>query len=172
MLIEGNNIVLRSIEPCDVDCLYQMITSESIANCVTGKFKNITYEEHLNWFNNLKSEKNTLRLMIVLKTSLQDAFGEVIITDIDNDNKNAQIHIKILDGIYRNKGYGTESLSLTKRICKKNLNLHMLYAYILETNIISQKLFEKNNFIKDGCLIDRVYRNNSYINLLSYYCVL
>jgi len=70
--------------------------------------------------------------------------------DFDPKNLRAGLGIVILDENDRGKGIGEEALSLLIAYAFSILNLHQLYANILEENTISRHLFERLGFEKVG----------------------
>src|SRR5690606_29073108 len=64
--------------------------------------------------------------------------------------------ILIVNSENREKGYGTEVLSLITQYCFTHLGLHQVYANVLADNLASIKLFEKSNFEKIGVKKDWV----------------
>lgn len=64
------------------------------------------------------------------------------------------------------KGYGTEAIKLVRDYAFKVLNLNKICAGIYESNKASIRAFEKADFQQEGILIDHVWSNGSYENLI------
>ena len=162
MNIKKDNILLRSIEDKDLEFLREMINDPEIKKMTVGQCNYVTEEEHLKWFSNLKNEKNRLRFMIEID---RVTIGTIILENIDLSNKNASISIKIGKTDFKGKGYGTKALRLILKYAFDELDLHMIYANVLEYNEASKKLFEKCGFKIDGIKRDAVYRDGKFHRL-------
>jgi RimJ/RimL family protein N-acetyltransferase len=65
--------------------------------------------------------------------------------NIDHRNQNAEIGIYV-DTAYQGKGYAKEAINILVRFGFNELNMHKLYATILDFNVNSVKLFEAAGF--------------------------
>ena len=68
----------------------------------------------------------------------------------------------------RGKGYGSDALNTIVNYAFGEMRLNCIYADVLEYNTVSQKLFEKCGFHRDGVLRSRVFKGGRYINVVSY----
>jgi len=165
MNIRYENILLRAVEMTDLTILHQMINDESIEQMLGGWSFPISFEKQKNWFESLKNETNVLRCMIDVDD--WGVAGTVILSDIDWKNRNAQIHIKIVnDEKFRQKGFGQKAVSAMVQYAFRELNLHCIYAVILEKNLPSQNMFKKCGFIPEGRQRHRIFKSGIYQDLL------
>ncbi|MDT0557512.1 GNAT family N-acetyltransferase [Ichthyenterobacterium sp. W332] len=162
--LQGKYIGLRALEPEDLEFLYQIENDESIwelSNTQTP-YSKFLLEQYLENAHKDIFEAKQLRLVI---TSLEHkTFGLVDIFDFDPKNKRAGIGILISNPEDRDKGYGSEALSLVIKYCFKHLFLHQLYANIDEHNVKSLKLFETQGFKKIGLKEDWNFNGISFSN--------
>ncbi len=163
MLLVDNNIKLRAIEHKDATLLQEMINDPEMEKMVVGWSLPVAEHKQIEWINGLKA--NDMRFIIEVDGI---AIGMASITGFDFKNAIANLNIKIKDGDFKGKGIGTRTIKLLIKYCYDELNLNCLTANILEYNIISQKMFEKCGFKKDGILRSRVYKMGKYHNILSY----
>src|SRR5690554_3171 len=105
MIIKGERIILRAIEPEDKDLLLNIINDHETEYLLGGWSFPVSHKNQLDWINTLKDDKSNLRCII--QTNEKKSIGTVILSDIDYKNGNAAIHIKIGgENEYRGKGYG------------------------------------------------------------------
>src|SRR5690606_16517152 len=97
-----------------------------------------------------------------------ESVGTIILNKIDYKNGNAAIHIKIANGDYRGRGYGTDAVTTVIRYAFEELRLHCVYAQINSDNIGSQKLFSKCGFAEEAELKDRIYKKGNYLSVKLY----
>ncbi len=86
-------------------------------------------------------------------------------------HRNAEIGIVIGDKLAWGKKYGKEAWSLVTEYGFKFLNLHKIYAHIIEENIASIKSAENAGYLKDGLIRDFIYKRGKYLNAF-YYSIL
>jgi len=165
MNIKYENILLRAIEIFDLALLHQMVNDESMEQMLGGWSFPVSLEHQKNWYESLMNEKNVLRCMI--DVDHVGVAGTVILSDIDWKNRNAKIHIKILDvEKFRRKGIGYKSINAIVRYAFQELNLHCIYAIILEDNIPSQKMFTKCRFELEGRQKQRIFKSGMYKDIV------
>lgn len=118
------------------------------------------------WIKAITPNNNILRCIIVDKQDKTTA-GTIILSDIDYKNGTAEIHIKLGKEI-RGKGYGTDAIKTVVKYAFDELRLHCVYAYVNDFNTVSQKLFEKCEFQKEGLLRSRIFKNGSHRDVFIY----
>jgi len=144
--LKGGKIYLRALESTDIDFLYEIENNMSfwhLSDTQTpfSKFILKTYidNSHLDIY-----EAKQLRLVIC---NLNDEpIGLVDLFDFDIRNRRAGIGIIIYNASDRNKGFGTEAIQLMLNYGFSHLQLHQIYANVLEDNSVSLKLFKSFGF--------------------------
>lgn len=167
MNILGNNIILRAISKNDAKLLLDLINDPETEKMLGGSSFPVSLEEQEKWIATQCERSDILRCIVAQKGN-EEGIGTVILSDIDNKNGVAQVHIKMDKQKGRGKGYGTEALKTIVKYAFDELRLNCVYAEILEYNIVSQKLFEKCGFHREAILRERVYKGGKYINVITY----
>jgi diamine N-acetyltransferase len=150
--LEGENILLRALEPEDLDILYQWENDTELwknGSTLTPYSKFALRDYLVNSLHGIFHSRQ-LRLMIIEKKQ-GNAIGTLDLYEYDPIHQRAGIGI-LLDTSHRNKGLGVETLQLTKEYAFRFLQLKQLYAYIPESNLYSHKLFAKCGYIQAGIL--------------------
>ena len=150
--LENENILLRALEPEDLDDLYRWENDSEAwkyGSTLTPYSKFALRDYLINSMNDFVQYKQ-LRLVAVDKKTGQ-SMGTIDLYDYDPLNLRAGIGI-LLDVTYRNKGYGKEILELVKEYAFHVLHLNQLFAYIPESNISSFKLFTACGYVQRGLL--------------------
>lgn len=161
MNIVGKQVTLRAIEPSDCEMLRSLMNDPETEYMLGGWSLPISRDEQAKWCQSLSSSKNTLRVIIEAEEA---SIGTAILSDIDYKNGVAQIHIKLLPGDYRHKGYGSDTINALVRYAFHELRLHCVYAHVNEHNEPSLRLFQKCGFQQEGILRDRLFKKGHYIN--------
>jgi diamine N-acetyltransferase len=148
---KGTEIILRALEPSDIDLLYHWENDPSIwkvSNTIVpySKFILNKYLEnsHLDIY-----QTKQLRLMIDLREKEKDApktIGTVDLFDFDPYHNRAGVGILIGDKSERKKGFASLSLKKLINYAFDTLQLHQIYCNILTENKESLSLFQKHGF--------------------------
>ena len=146
--IEGEKIVLRSVDSSDIDTI--LLWENSSAEPLYGVYdEEYTREDVVQFIENQQryslAETEQLRLMICSHEG--ERLGCVDLTEYDG--RKAFISILIVDLSNRRKGFAENALRITISYAK-SLGLHTLYANILPENLPSISLFKKVGFVKEN----------------------
>ncbi len=145
-MLETSRILLRAVEPEDVDYLFRNENNPEIwelSNTITPFSKN-TLLDYAKSIHDIFAQKQ-FRFMIHLKTE-NKVIGMVDLFDFDFINSRVGLGIIITDLNERNKGFAEESINLVINYSKKTLFLNQLHCSIFSNNISSIKLFSKLGF--------------------------
>ncbi len=167
MFIYGSQVVLRAVEENDNSMLLSLINDPDTEMMLGGSSWPVSEAEQLRWFEKQEQSRDVLRCVVALKDDGL-AIGTLILSDIDQKNGTAQIHIKMSKEKGRGKGYGTDAVKALVRYAFTELRLNCVYASILSYNVASIHLFEKCGFKKDGILRSRVYKGGKFVDVFSY----
>jgi len=162
MSLSGEKIILRALEPEDLNFLYQIENNESfweVSHTQTPFSKYILkrYLEnaHLDIY-----ESKQLRLLIEEK-STRKQIGMIDLFDYNPQHKRAGIGI-LIHPDFEKKGFASEALSIIINYSFSHLQMHQLYANITSDNIKSLALFHKYNFIKTGVKKDWILSEGKF----------
>ena len=165
MIIKGKNVVLRAIEREDAELLRGMMNDPQIESMMWGYSFPVSKQGQEAWMSNLGNEKNVFRAIIEVDGV---GIGQVILSDIDMKNGNAEIHIKLADSNVRGKGYGTDAVETITKYAFEELRLNCVFCRVRVDNTPSRKVFEKCGYQEEGILRSRVYREGKYHDFVEY----
>lgn len=168
MEIIGNKVLLRAIELEDCDLLLRLINDPETEMMLGGFSFPVSSSEQEMWIRNQSKNNNILRCIVTDRNNPQKGLGTVILSDIDYRNGLCQIHIKMAKDIGRGKGYGTDAVKTLSQYAFNELRLNCIYAEVLDYNRISQRLFEKCGYKREGLLRSRVFKSGKYVDVYSY----
>ena len=159
MLLKGNNIKLRALEPSDLELIYSWENNTKIweiSNTLVpfSKFvlKQYLETQHLDIY-------TTKQLRLVLVDKNNDPVGLIDLFEFEPKHKRAGVGI-LIDANQRGKGYAREALELLENYCFNHLDLKQVYANIGFDNLVSLNLFESLGYQKVG--IKREWIKTSY----------
>jgi len=158
--LKGKNIVLRALEPEDLDFLFETENNEDFweVSGTTAPFSKFVLKQYIG--NAGQSIYEALQQRFVIEANKQPV-GMIDLFDFNPDHHRAGIGILILPEFER-CGYAKEALELIIHYSFTKLQLHQLYANITSDNSRSIQLFSKFSFIQIGSKKDWIYTNNTY----------
>lgn len=166
--LKGEHIYLRALESQDLDFLYQLENDTSVweVSGTLAPYSKKVLQLYLDNAHRDIYEVKQLRLCICDMSN--NKIGLIDIFDFDPKHLRAGVGIVVISEKNRNKGVGEEALDLVINYTFSTLNLHQLYANIIETNMPSIRLFEKKGFEKVGVKKDWLLTNGEFKNEILY----
>ncbi|MBN8703987.1 MAG: GNAT family N-acetyltransferase [Bacteroidetes bacterium] len=165
MLLKGEKIELRALEPTDLSLLYTWENNTDIwqvSNTSTPYSKYILEQYILNSHNDIYTTKQ-LRL-IIQETVNGNVVGCIDLFDFDPAHLRAGIGILIANKQDRKNGYATEALDLLIKYSFSVLNLQQLYCNITVDNTASCTLFKKMGFELVGTKKQWIRTENNWLD--------
>lgn len=165
-LLKNDKILLRALEPEDLESLYKWENNSSIwtSGSTISPYSRYVLKEYISQSHLGIYEQKQLRLMIELRETKKPA-GIIDLYDFDPHNRKAGIGI-LLDSECQGDGLATEALQLLIDYAFSFLKLHQLYAYISTANERSRTLFLRNGFTISGTLSAWVSTETGYADVL------
>lgn len=166
--LKGKSIFLRALEPEDLEFLYSIENDTSIWE-ISGTqkpYSKATLKRYLKNAHLDIYEMKQLRLCICKLNG--EVAGLIDLFDFDPKNRRVGIGIVVAEEGDRNKGLGKEALKLLCEYVFAYLNLHQIYANILEDNLTSIHLFEKEGFEKVGSKKDWILSESGFKSEILY----
>lgn len=162
MKLNNDHVLLRAVEPADIDLLYQWendIENWKVSNTQTP-FSRFVLEQYIAGAHQDIYQIKQLRLIIC---DVQNkAVGCIDLFDFDPNHQRAGIGILIAEQSDRKKGYASEALKLLIEYCFTILNLHQLYCNISNDNEASILLFQKHDFKITGIKKEWIREENTF----------
>jgi diamine N-acetyltransferase len=152
-LLQNETIVLRALEPEDLDWLYRWENDPEFwqYGSTLTPYSRFTLREYIsNALSQDIFQSRQLRLMIVEKKS-QQAVGTIDLYDFEPIHLRAGIGL-LIDLDHRRRGFGLQALQLLREYASRILLLKQLYAYIPVSNLPSYRLFQKSGYAEAGLL--------------------
>ena len=164
-MLTGENIILREISLNDTDNIISWRNNPNVKKffCIQ---KDLTREEHINWFNTMIKPGKVKQFIIVDKTVNKD-IGSVYLRDIDYKNLKAEYGIFIGEDYCRGHGIGSEAAKLILDYGFNVLNLHKIFLRAFEENFAAIKSYRKVGFEVEGIFKDDIrLEEKKYINMI------
>jgi diamine N-acetyltransferase len=165
-MLQNETILLRAVEPEDLEVLYKWENDTSIWDVGNTRQPYSMYmlKQYIEQVDKNIYEAGQLRLMIVDKIT-ETALGTVDLFDLDMH------HSRIALGLYiessnQGKGYATQTLHLIENYVFNFLQINQLYCQISTSNIASKLMFEKEKYETNGILKNWIKTPNGYEDII------
>jgi diamine N-acetyltransferase len=159
--LKSEHILLRALTPEDLDFLELVENDEKFWHLsdTLQPFSRTVLKDYID--NSYKDIYEAKQLRLVIALHNKQPIGFIDLYDFDPKNKRAGLGILILED-YQAKGYGTEAVNIMIDYAFDVLDLHQLFASIIEENKGSLKLFRKLGFEVIGLKKDWRYNFGAY----------
>lgn len=149
--LTGTHILLRALEPTDLDFLYLLENDESVweISNTTAPYSKYVLKQYLDNAHKDIYEAKQLRLVICTRDQ-QRPIGFVDLFEFDPKHRRVGIGIVIFAEEDRGKGYAREALELVCRYAFTRMEVHQIFANITADNSRSIQLFEHLGFRQAG----------------------
>ena len=166
--IKGNNIYLRELRQSDLNGNWYSWLNDSEVTVFQNKgiFPN-SIEKQTQYFESLINNNHDIVLAII-EEDTNKHIGCVGLHKIDWVHRSAELGIVIGDRDVWGKKYGKQAWCLITDYGFNVLNLHRIFAVIIEGNIASQKSAESAGFILEGKFKDYLFKGGKYLNAFYY----
>lgn len=167
MNIYGKKIMLRAMEPEDMEIMREMVNDPEIERMVGGWSFPVSKHEQMRWYERVVDDKRNLRF-IIEDMATQTAVGMISLTDIDWKNREAVYAIKLRSDAPKQQGYATDAMFALLQFAFHSLAMHRLSCEVLEYNDGSLRMNEKCGAQREGLKRSAVYKDGAYHNVICY----
>lgn len=171
MLIEGQRVALRALEPADIEVVYRWENDPEVWR-VSGTTAPLSRERIARFIEEQSYDIYATRGMRLVIEVEGIAIGTVDCFDLEPRDGRMGIGIMIYAEGDRRKGYAREAIELVKGYAREHLALHQIWATVADDNEPSKALFEGCGFSLCGRRKEWLKRANGYADELEYQCIL
>lgn len=164
--LKGKSIYFKSLSTNDVHRIHSYASDENVKRFIGWplmKTLDETYK-HIEEMLRRESAGTHLYASVALK-STDEIIGTAMIFNFDHEANHAEIGY-VFHSNHWGKGYATETVALMNDFAFQSLNLRKLHARVVEANIGSARVLEKNGFVLEGRLRDFYFIDDSYFDSL------
>lgn len=162
-MIRDKEFQIRRIEESDLEWLKELRESPE-TNKYLGTFCLLNSALQKKWFDSLLNDSK--RCYMAFERTSNDRvelIGLIRITDIDYINRSICVGGDLIQE-FRGKGYAKKMYKLIFKYGFDYLNMHRLYLYVLNDNIVAKTLYKKLGFTLEGILRDAIFSEGRYKN--------
>lgn len=164
-MLENQNILLRVVEPDDLDFLYSLENNPEnwLVSNTSTPFSKATLKQYVESVHDIETQKQ-LRLII---TDGGNRVGALDLFEFEPIHQRVGIGLVVLDEFRRN-GIARTAIELALGHCFNTLNVSQVWCNILQNNTASLALFEGIGFVKMAEKKHWVKSNGSWLDEYMY----
>lgn len=160
-MIKGERVLLRAVEPEDLDLMYLI---ENDTELWQFGCSNVPYSRHaLRCF--IEETRNDIfldrQLRLVIQTQEGVAIGFADLQNYDPQHNRAEVGVVLVPEA-QGKGYAKEALMLLSQYAGRHLHLHLLYAFVSGKNAAARRVFTKAGYNLVSVLPEWLKEGNGY----------
>ena len=165
----AHRIILRKYRLSDAAGIFSWRNDKETTKYMGKKFRNITtLKKTRDSLHKVMRSKSNDSAYYVIADKKTDAYiGGIDLTSIDRIDKVGILSIVIGNNEDRNKGIGTEAITLLLRKAFKDLKLHKIELNVDEENMAAIKCYQKCGFLIEGELRGHSIVDGKYHNLIT-----
>ncbi len=164
-MMQNESIVLRPLEPTDLDTLYNWENDSSlwVVSDTVAPYSRAALWQYLEDYTGDIYSQRQLRLMITLASD-GTPVGTIDYLNFDPLNNRAELGL-FISSDYRGQGLGHQALELLTHYSREHLGLRQLYVFIALANEVCLKMFEDYGYRRVGVIHSWVKRGTTYYDV-------
>lgn len=164
--LEGENIYFKALNTNDAQEIHTYASDEEVSRFIGWRLMKTLDEtrEYVEEMLKREAVETHLYASIALK-STNAIIGTAMIFNFDREAKHAEIGY-VFHKDHWGKGYGTEMVTLLSNFAFESLKLRKVHAHVVDANIGSIRILEKNGFVIEGRLKDYYFIEGMYYDAL------
>lgn len=164
LILVGNNIYLRHMQPSDAnEAYYRWMNDEEVNRFLESRFSVHTLENLRDYIASRRQSNNELFMAIVRKSD-ERHIGNIKLGPINEIHRFADIGIIVGEKDCWGKGCATEAIKLITDYSFRVLMLNKLTAGCYSSNRGSARAFEKAGFVSEGIRKSQYLCDNNYVD--------
>lgn len=168
--ITTDKITLRKIVNSDIDGLFEIYNNEKVFQYIPGNYKKnkSTVENMIEHFQRDFNKQKEIFLGICLNECPNGIVGVAEMFDYNKSVNMITIGYR-LNEQYWGKGIATLTVKAMTEYLFNDIGINRIQAFVMTENIKSQKVLEKNGFIKEGIIRQgHIWKGQGLVDLVLY----
>ncbi|MFL0245820.1 GNAT family N-acetyltransferase [Candidatus Clostridium stratigraminis] len=164
--LKGPKVYFKPLNIGDAQEIHNYASDEDVSRFIGWNLMN-TLDDTCKYIEIMLKRESVgthLYASVALKTT-HEIIGTAMIFNFDKEANQAEIGY-VFHKDHWGKGYGRECVALISDFAFESLKLHKLHATVVDVNIGSSRILEKNGYLLEGRLKDHFFIENKYYDAL------
>lgn len=167
MNLYGEKVMLRAMEPEDMEMFRDMVNDPEIEHMIGGWSFPVSRASQMKWYERVNGDSNNLRFTIQLQESGQ-AVGMMSLTEIDWKNREGVYAIKLCSKAPKKQGIARDTEWTLMQYAFEELQLHRLTGEVLSYNLPSIAMTESCGAKREGLKRQAIFKGGTYHDVIYY----
>jgi RimJ/RimL family protein N-acetyltransferase len=163
-VLTGGRVRLRPFREDDLDAAWRMLCDEE-GRRLTGTHARFTREVSDQWYRSRPAQTDRLDLAIA-RLEDDQLVGEVVLHELDPDNRSCGFRISLLGPEVFGHGYGTEATRLLLAHGFETVGLHRIELEVYDHNPRAQHVYRRVGFRVEGVRRDALRWEGRYYDAI------
>ncbi len=163
--LTGENVVLTQLDETYFEPAWQAL-HEPEGTRFTGTHATFTEEQIRTWLSSRPGLDDRADYAILRKDD-RVYLGDVVLNEVDADNRSASFRIALTGPDVFGKGYGTEATKLILDFAFDIVGLHRVSLEVFDFNPRAQRVYEKSGFVREGLQRDALWWDGEWHDAIS-----
>ncbi|GAA2006516.1 GNAT family protein [Catenulispora subtropica] len=160
--LRGDRVTLRPVTVADVPDLIAMLADPE-GKRLTATRATFTREQLEHWYGTRGEQTDRVDLAIVENTTGRYV-GEVVLNELDADNRSCGFRITLMGPRVFGRGYGTEATRLVLSHAFDTVGVHRVELDVYAFNPRARHVYEKVGFVLEGTKRDALLWDGEWID--------
>jgi len=166
-MLEGRLVNLRSLEEDDLPTLKNWRNLNHMRKSAR-EYRLLNMINQKNWFKTIHTNNPPKEIMFGIINKKNKLIGVTGLTYIDWKNRHAEISLYLSKPRWQKTREASDTIQVIMKYGFEELNLHRLWAEIFSIMPQNIELFRKMNFVKEGILRKKLWRNGKWWDSVIY----
>lgn len=167
-IIETQRLILKGLSPEKMNYIFENLAKNEIKKQL-GHRSDEAYEIEKNKNKNGYTSYNRSFILFLLSDKVtKQIIGRCGLHNWNKDHKRAEIGYVMEDENFKRKGLMSEAVTAIIDFGFNHLKLNRIEALVPNGNTPSQKILEKNHFVKEGLLKQHFYISDKFVDSILY----
>lgn len=159
-MFKWGEVCIRPVERADLVKLFEL-RSDPRVRLKLGSIRMVSMEDQMKWFERMSNAPSS-RYYVYFSDEI-DFIGIVRMDEADWINRSIRVGGDILSE-FQGRGYGSQMFELIKKYCFHYLGMHRIWLFVLATNDIARRLYQRAGFSEEGCQREAIYRDGRFLD--------
>ena len=153
---------LRELARTDIPIINKWRQDRALTAGLGAPHRQIGLEVDERWFEAYLERRGTDVRCAICTDNEAEPIGLVSLTGIDPVHKHGELHILLGDKASHGRGIGTDATKAMLSHGFRDLNLHRIYLFVLDSNAAARTMYEKVGFRLEGTMREAAFKNGVY----------
>lgn len=164
-MIAGEQIILRALEPADLERCYRWMNDPNIVWTLKSRYP-MPFHLEAEWLEKAVRNSHNERHFAIERRQDREHIGNASIHDIDWVSRSAAFGMFIGDPSAWNRGYGSDAIQTLVRFAFQEMNLRKLRISIFDYNDRGRNVLLSAGFVQEGKLEREFFRDGTYHDIV------